>query len=102
MLPPGNRSEIQNDLSDGAFKFLASFTQIEKFHRGVDWLKHQIFNGIAKNESSDEVSKLIDKYQIALKKLKGYGISTHTYTQDLPGMYEGLKKLQLSEGKEIE
>jgi len=89
-----NRSEIQHDLSNMAFKYIASFTQIEKLHRNVDWLKHQIFNALAKKENVSEIEKLIDTYEHDVKKLKGYGQSVFEYQQDIHLMLQGAKDLK--------
>lgn len=93
-LSSANRSEIQPDLSDKAFKYIASYTQVEKLQSNVEWLKHQIFNAIAKEEKPDEIEKLIETFQVELKKLKGYGWSVYEYQKFLPDMQQGLNRLK--------
>lgn len=93
-LSSANRSEIQPDLSDKAFKHLASYTQVEKLQRNVEWLKHQIFNAISKEEKADVVETLIDKFQIDIKKLRGYGWAQYDYNKYLPDMLKGLQQLK--------
>ncbi len=93
-LSSANRSEIQPDLSDRAFKYLASYTQLEKLTRDIDGLKLVIFDMIKSNEKLSDIENLIDKYQLTLKKLSGYGIATYTYQQHLSEMFSQLEKLQ--------
>jgi len=93
-LSSANKSEIQPDLSDKAFKHLASYTQLEKLTRDIDGLKLVIFDLLKTNEKATVIEDLITKYEIRLKKLSGYGIATYTYQQYLSEMFSQLEKLQ--------
>jgi len=93
-LSSANISEIQPDLSDKAFKHLASYTQLEKLTRDIDRLKLVIFDSLKNEEKVADIEELINKYQHALKKMAGYGISTYTYQQYLNEMFLQLEKIQ--------
>lgn len=94
-LSSANRSEIQHDLSTD-LNYIASYTQVEKLQRDVDWLKHMIFNGIAKKENASSVETLIKKYEDGIKRLTGYGYEVYMreHQKNLPDMYAGLDQLK--------
>jgi len=93
-LSSANRSEIQPDLSDKAFKYVASYTQLEKLTRDIEGLKLVIFDLLNTNEKASIIEELIVKYESFLKKMSGYGIATYTYQQYLSEMFLQLEKLQ--------
>jgi hypothetical protein len=89
-----NRSEIQPDLSDKSFKYLASYTQLEKLTRNIDGLRLVIFDSIKREEKPKDIENLIKNYKLYLKKLSGFGIATRIYEKYLAEMYLELEKLQ--------
>jgi len=93
-LSSANRSEIQPDLSNKAFKYLASYTQIEKLTRDIDKLKLIIFNAIKEEDKIDQIEKYVELYKKQLKKLNGYGLSTYIYDQYLGEMMIQLEKMK--------
>jgi hypothetical protein len=93
-LSSANRSEIQSDLSDKAFKYLASYTQLEKLTRDIEGLKLVILDAIKREEKLSEIEKLTQTYEVYLKKLAGFGIATKLYEKELAEIYLELEKLQ--------
>ena len=96
-LSSANRSEIQDDLSNKAFKYLASYTQIEKLTRKIDALKLVILDALKNDEDIKKIKKYIDDYNIVLKSMDGYGLTTKVYHDFLTQLYSQLEDLKNKE-----
>ena len=95
-LSSANRSEIHPDISNRSFKFLASYTQIEKLQNDLEWYKHMIFNGIMEKEDTGRLETLIKLYEDAIKKIRGYGYEVYykDHQENLHHMYAGVEDLK--------